>query len=86
MFVGVALGYLFRRWSAVRYIASTTMLTILLLLFVMGSEVGRNEQLISNLGSLGGEALLIALAGVSGSVVAAKIVFRTVLKGRGDGK
>ncbi len=86
MFVGVALGYLIRRWGVVRYIGATTMITILLLLFVMGTEVGRNEHLIANLMGLGGEALLIALAGVSGSIVAARIVYLTLFKGRTDGK
>lgn len=86
MFLGVALGYLIRRWGVVRYIGATTMITILLLLFVMGSEVGRNEHLLANLVDLGGQALLIAVAGVSGSIVAAKIVYQTLFKGGADGK
>ncbi len=86
MFVGIAVGYLIRRWGVIKHIGSTTMLTILLLLFVMGVEVGQNEQLVSNLVGLGGEALLISVATVVGSIVAARILYVTVFKGARDGK
>ena len=86
MFVGIAIGYLLRRWSVLKHINLTTMLTILLLLFVMGIEVGQNEGLISNLRQLGGEALLIALATVAGSIISARILYLTVFKRSSDGE
>lgn len=86
MFVGVAVGYLIRSWSALKHINLTTMITILLLLFVMGVEVGQNEGLISNLRQLGSEALLIALATVTGSIISARILYLTVFKRSEDGK
>ncbi len=82
MFLGIAMGYLVRRWRAVRYISATTMLTILLLLFFMGKEVGANRMLMQNLFSLGGDALLIALAGVAGSVLAAACIYKYMYKSR----
>lgn len=82
MFIGVAVGYLIRRWPVVKYISTTTMLTILLLLLFLGEEVGSNSLLMQNLFSLGGQALLIAVAGVAGSVTAAALVYKYVYKNR----
>lgn len=82
MFVGIALGYLARRWSALRYVGLTTMATIVALLFVMGGEIGGNEAVMRNLPRLGGDAVLIALAAVAGSVVAARAAYN-IVKGGG---
>lgn len=38
--------------------------------------VGANREIIDNLTALGGQALLIALAGTLGSLVAAWVVYR----------
>ena len=62
MFVGIALGYLVRKVQGVERVSSTTMLTIVLLLFVMGCEIGSNPHIVENITSLGLEALLLAVA------------------------
>jgi uncharacterized membrane protein YbjE (DUF340 family) len=82
MFVGIAIGYLLRRWQGVKYVGTTTMATIVALLFVMGGEIGGNEAVMRNLPRLGGDAVLIALATVAGSVVAARAVYN-IVKGGG---
>lgn len=82
MFVGIAIGYMLRRWQWVKYIGTTTMATIVALLFVMGGEIGGNEAVMRNLPRLGGDAVLIALATVAGSVVAARAVYN-IVKGGG---
>jgi uncharacterized membrane protein YbjE (DUF340 family) len=51
------------------------MATIILLLFLMGVEIGGNERIMQNLTSLGVEALVIAVAATLGSIVAARIVY-----------
>lgn len=79
MFVGVVLGYLLRKWRGIAHVSTTTTITILLLLFVMGSEIGTNQTLLSNLFTLGGEALVIAIAATLGSLGAAAIVYRLVI-------
>ena len=83
MFLGIAIGYLARKQRWVRVVGSTTMITIVALLFVMGGEIGGNEVVMGNLVGLGGEALLIAVAATLGSVVVARIIYRLFFKGRG---
>ena len=83
MFFGIAIGYLARKQRWVRVVGSTTMITIVALLFVMGGEIGGNEVVMGNLVGLGGEALLIAVAATLGSVVVARIIYKLFFKGRG---
>ena len=84
MFAGIGLGYLIRRWRVVEHISTTTTITIMILLFVMGCEIGANEQLIQNLFTLGGEALAIAIAATLGSLIGARVVYKIVFKSKTD--
>ena len=56
--------------------------TILLLLFLLGISVGANDAIVNNLTTLGGQAFLIALAGTTGSVLAAWGVYHFFFKER----
>lgn len=85
MFCGIAAGYLLRRMRGIGRVSLTTMITIVLLLFLMGCEIGADDNVMRNLTSLGGEALLIASAGVLGSVVAARMVYAALYGKRGGG-
>lgn len=80
MFSGIALGYLLRKVRWVAHVGTTSMVTILLLLFVMGIEIGGNDRIIDSLASLGVEALVVAVAATLGAVVAARIVYNMFLK------
>ena len=71
MFGGIAIGYLLRRVEILQSLGKTISYTIYLLLFFLGISVGANEDIVRNLSTLGGQALLLALAGILGSVVAA---------------
>ena len=84
MFLGIAIGYLVRKQRWVSAVGTTTMITIVVLLFVMGGEIGGNKVVMSNLVGLGGEALLIAVAATLGSVVAARIIYKAFFKREGD--
>ena len=75
MGAGALLGFLVRRWSVLKHLGTTSMATIILLLFLMGVEIGGNERIVQNLTSLGVEALVIAVAATLGSIVAARIVY-----------
>lgn len=80
MFGGVALGFLFRKQAILQKLGKPISYTIYLLLFFLGLSVGGNNEIVNNLPSLGGQALLLAFAGTLGSVVAAwgvsKLFFR----------
>ena len=71
MFGGIALGYLLRNKEIMQHLGTPITLSILLLLFLLGISVGSNEHIVNNLGKLGSQALLIAVAGTLGSVLAA---------------
>lgn len=70
MFIGIGIGYLIRR-QPLPWLNRIITFLIWLLLFLLGIEVGHNEQIILSLPTLGMEALSIAIACVLGSCIAA---------------
>lgn len=70
MFIGIGWGYLFRR-QPIAWISKAITALIWLLLFLLGIEVGNNEQIIRSLPTLGVEAFTIAIVCVLGSCIAA---------------
>ena len=84
MFVGIGLGYLLRRQS-LPWINKAITALIWLLLFLLGIEVGHNEQIIRSLPTLGVEAFAIAIVCVLGSCLAAWGLWKYV-NGRKEGK
>ena len=74
MFLGAILGYLFLGEAMLQKLEKPVNYTIYLLLFFLGISVGGNSEIIKNLPSLGGQAFLLALAGILGSVVASIMV------------
>ena len=61
MFLGIGIGYVLRNWSILQKTEKTISLTIFLLLFILGIEVGGNEQIIKGLHTIGLEAILLTL-------------------------
>lgn len=84
MSLGILLGYLVRRKNIRGVISGATTVLIWLLLFILGIEVGHNRQVIESLGTLGLEALFIAILSLLGSCIAAWILWRYTIKRRGD--
>ena len=80
MFAGIALGYLLRKIPILQKLGKPISYTIFALLFFLGFSVGGNSEIINNLPSLGGQALIIAFAGTLGSVLAAWLVYRFFFK------
>lgn len=77
MFLGIGLGYLLRHRNLPGIQQGITLL-IWLLLFLLGIEVGQNEQVIRSLPTLGLEALAIAVACVLGSCLLAWLLWKQV--------
>lgn len=73
MLAGVLLGRLLKDRKLPDWLSGGTMLTIVLLLFVMGVEIGSNREVVENLLPLGGNALIISVAATLGSVLAAAV-------------
>ena len=68
MFAGIASGYLFRK-RKIRFINELILTLIWALLFLLGLEVGVNDEVVRKFASLGIEAAVIAIAATLGSVV-----------------
>lgn len=79
MFLGIGIGYLLRKQS-LPWVQKGITLLIWLLLFLLGMEVGQNEQVICSLPTLGLEALVIAVVCVSGSCIAAWALWKLIKK------
>jgi len=82
MLSGILLGY-FLRQRRLRFVQPCITLFIWLLLLLMGIEVGTNEVILSNLPTLGAEALLLTIGGLLGSCTAAWFLWREIKKKEG---
>ncbi|MGL5682491.1 MAG: LysO family transporter [Marinifilaceae bacterium] len=83
MFAGIALGYLFRN-KDLQFIPKLISISIMLLLFLLGIAVGNNDQILSNLNTLGMEALLLTLGGLTGSVLCAWAIYKWVFNSKNN--
>lgn len=70
MLAGISIGYAMR-FKRLSWIPRVITVFIWLLLFLLGVNVGANERIVKGLYSLGVDALIITLAAVIGSVLAA---------------
>lgn len=77
MLTGMCLGFLLRKKKLSR-IHSLITLLIWTLLFLLGIDVGSNQQIIEGLHTIGLEALIITLAAVIGSSIAAWLLWRLI--------
>ena len=77
MFAGIGIGYLMRRQS-LPWINKIITALIWLLLFLLGIEVGHNEQIIRSLPTLGIEAFSIAIVCVLGSCITAWALWKHI--------
>lgn len=79
MFVGILTGRLAR--SKVRTDLSPLILAVIcLLLFVLGLELGFNEELLSKFSHIGITAAVSAVTAVAGSCIAAKLFYSFIMK------
>lgn len=82
MLTGMLLGYLLRKRDLKKIHPIITLL-IWLLLFILGIEVGSNEEIIRGLHTIGYEAVVLTLGGTLGSVIAAWALRRALYKRKG---
>lgn len=82
MLTGMLVGYLLRKQN-LRKIHQAITVLIWLLLFILGIEVGSNEQIIKGLHTIGLEAIALTLGGTLGSVVAAWALWKVLYRAKG---
>ena len=81
MFLGIGIGYVLRNWTILQ---KTISLTIFLLLFILGVSIGSNSLIVNNLGKFGKQAIILAISGVLGSLIAARLVLQLFFKKGGE--
>ncbi len=80
MFSGILIGYVFRNKN-LKMISKIITILIWTLLFLLGIEVGGNQEIIKGLHTIGVEALVITLAAVLGSIIGALLLWKWIKKG-----
>ncbi len=78
---GIAIGFVFQRKRGL-FSPLDKLITyaIWLLLFLLGFSVGSNQIIISNLGKLGFQAVVITFAAITGSVLISSVLFILLFK------
>lgn len=79
MFGGIIVGFAIRNYR-LNFINHVITVLIWLLLFILGIEVGGNRQIINGLANLGMEAIVITIAAMLGSCMAAWLLWHTLYK------
>ena len=57
---------------------------IFLLLFILGVSIGSNSLIVNNLGKFGWQAIVLAVSGVLGSLIAARLVLQLFFRKGGE--
>ena len=78
MLGGILCGYQLRKQRLRIQVQQLTTVLIWALLFLLGLNIGSNEQIINSLGSLGLEALLITIFATTGSLIAAWLLWKYI--------
>ena len=77
MSAGMLFGFIIRKKRyVIMLFDKLTSLSIYLLLFLLGLGVGSNELIINQFGQVGINAILLAFAGISGSVILSYFVYK----------
>ena len=84
MFSGILIGYILRNKN-LKFINKVITILIWALLFLLGIDVGGNQEIINGLLTIGVEALVITVAAVLGSIVGAMFLWRWI-SGKSDEK
>ena len=78
MLVGIVTGYFLEKFPAlVKTNEKLLNLAIYCLLLLLGLAVGSNGKIISNIYSLGFQALIITLGAITGSILACWLIYKT---------
>lgn len=71
LLLSVSAGIMLRKCRIIGHLGKTATLTVWLLIFVFGISLGSNKEIVSDFGHFGMTAVVVALMGVAGSVLAA---------------
>lgn len=81
--ISCCVGSLLRKCRALRHLERTATWTVWTLIFVFGISLGSNKSVVADFAHFGFSAVVMAFAGVAGSVLAAWAI-RGFIDRRGD--
>jgi hypothetical protein len=79
---GVVVGYALRRVPQMRYTGVVISVVIVLLLFLLGTSVGANEEVLNNFPVIGFDAFVLAAGAISGTLLCAWWVYKCFFKSK----
>ena len=85
VFLGIGLGFVFRRTPVPAIMGHGIMPVVSVLLFLLGLKIGNNTELMRELPRIGLQGLMFTLAGTLGALLALRLLWRwlgPVLPGR----
>lgn len=74
--LGIVLGVFLRKTRVPAFMEHCIMPVVWVLLFLLGLKIGGNPKLMAELPRIGVQALLFTLAGIAGSFLALRLVWR----------
>ena len=84
MFLGIGIGYVMLYGSILHNTFPSYPHHIFLLLFILGVSIGSNSLIVNNLGKFGWQAIVLAVSGVLGSLIAARLVLQLFFRKGGE--
>ena len=76
VFLGIGLGFAFRRTPVPAIMGHGIMPVVSVLLFLLGLKIGNNAELMCELPRIGLQGLMFTLAGTLGSLLALRLLWR----------
>ncbi len=76
LIISILIGYLLRHHLNPKPLNFALKISIYVLLFFMGVNIGTNQKLLDNLPSLGFQALIITTCAITGSLLSALILYK----------
>lgn len=80
MFLGVGVGYLLRNVRHIGKVGGAISVTIYLLLLSLGLSIGSNDNIVKNLPVFGGQAFVLAISSLAGSVLTGWLIYKYIFK------
>ncbi len=82
LLAGIIVGFIFRNQTKLMtFSAKATTLAVFLLIFFLGYSVGKNDSVLSALGNLGGQAILLSTGSILGSLIFAGVLYFFAFRG-----
>ncbi len=76
LIAGMALGFILREKLNEKFLSRLLLISIYILLFLLGVQIGNNPRILKNLSSLGFQAVAFTFASVIGSLLCIVLIYK----------